>query len=49
MPGTPEWNALYEAAGKQSTVAKETGIPDQCLDDPLLLLAMLKYNKIKEL
>jgi len=48
VPGDKEWFDLY-AKLEPSQLAKETGIPDQLIDDPLLHIAMLKYNKVKEL
>eukprot|EP01110_Echinostelium_bisporum_P011336 TRINITY_DN5134_c0_g1_i3.p2 TRINITY_DN5134_c0_g1~~TRINITY_DN5134_c0_g1_i3.p2 ORF type:complete len:147 (-),score=49.63 TRINITY_DN5134_c0_g1_i3:463-903(-) len=47
IPGTPEFNAFYKDH-KQSELAIQTGVPDQCIDDPLLHIAMMKYNRIKE-
>jgi hypothetical protein len=47
VPGTPEYNQFY-ANHTQSELAVETGVPDQCIDDPLLHIAMMKYNRLKE-
>lgn len=48
VPGDPLWFALYENV-EPSQLAKETGVPDQLIDDPLLHIAMLKYNRVKAL
>jgi len=47
LPGDPEWNEIY-AKLEPSELAKQTGVPDQLIDDPLLHIAVLKYNKVKE-
>jgi len=47
IPGTPEFYKFYENH-QQSELALETGVPDECIDDPQLHIAMLKYNRIKE-
>lgn len=48
IPGTPEFYKFYEGH-QQSELALETGVPDECIDDPQLHIAMLKFNRLKEL
>ena len=47
VPGTPEFFKFYEGH-QQSELALETGVPDECIDDPQLHIAMLKFNRLKE-
>jgi len=47
IPGTPEFYKFYEGH-QQSDLALETGVPDECIDDPQLHIAMLKFNRLKE-
>jgi hypothetical protein len=47
IPGSEEFNKFY-ANHKQSELAQETGVPDECIDDPLLHIAMMKFNRLKE-
>jgi len=47
IPGSAEFYKFYEGH-KQSELALETGVPDECIDDPSLHIAMMKFNKLKE-
>jgi len=47
-PDSPEWFAYYKDH-KQSEDALQTGVPDECLDDPWLHIGMMKFNRLKEM
>eukprot|EP01132_Coremiostelium_polycephalum_P004646 gene4646-5804_t len=43
-PGTPQFEGFYSKI-PQTQLSKDTGIPDALLDDPLLHISVIKYNK----
>eukprot|EP00026_Physarum_polycephalum_P015242 Phypoly_transcript_15879.p1 GENE.Phypoly_transcript_15879~~Phypoly_transcript_15879.p1 ORF type:complete len:227 (+),score=59.51 Phypoly_transcript_15879:62-742(+) len=47
IPGSEEFKQFY-AGHKQSELALETGVPDECIDDPALHISMIKFNRLKE-
>jgi len=47
IPGSEEFKKFY-AGHKQSELALETGVPDECIDDPALHVSMMKFNRLKE-
>ncbi|EFA79511.1 cytochrome c oxidase subunit IV [Heterostelium album PN500] len=43
-PGNPEFDKFYDEL-TPSKLSQETGVPDALLDDPLLHISVIKYNK----
>ncbi|EGG13484.1 cytochrome c oxidase subunit IV [Cavenderia fasciculata] len=44
FPGNPAFDAFYDKL-EQTQVSKDLNIPDALLDDPLLHVSVIKYNK----
>eukprot|EP01111_Echinosteliopsis_oligospora_P006420 TRINITY_DN20552_c0_g1_i1.p1 TRINITY_DN20552_c0_g1~~TRINITY_DN20552_c0_g1_i1.p1 ORF type:complete len:155 (+),score=43.71 TRINITY_DN20552_c0_g1_i1:70-534(+) len=47
LPGDAEYEAMYRNL-PPSQLSLETGVPDQLIDDPLLHITIMKYNRLKE-
>eukprot|EP01133_Synstelium_polycarpum_P005686 gene5686-6570_t len=44
LPGSPAFDKYYDTV-EPTKLSKETGIHDALLDDPLLHISVIKYNK----
>eukprot|EP01112_Ceratiomyxa_fruticulosa_P001302 TRINITY_DN1135_c0_g1_i1.p1 TRINITY_DN1135_c0_g1~~TRINITY_DN1135_c0_g1_i1.p1 ORF type:complete len:163 (-),score=31.76 TRINITY_DN1135_c0_g1_i1:323-811(-) len=49
VPGDKEYESFYrEIDANPSKLSIETGVPDRLIDDPLLHISVMKYNKLIE-